>query len=140
MKTFLINFLKWFLIINSAILLIVELNVFRYESISTLIIPQIFAASFLTSLVTNVFFSYNPKKPIKKAVALLLYFDHYMVLCAIIMTLGTLFNWFEFTLKGALTVVLSVAGVYFLSFIITYILSKGEADEMTKALDNLKDE
>ncbi|MBP5184653.1 MAG: DUF3021 family protein [Lachnospiraceae bacterium] len=140
MKTFLINFLKWFLIINSGILLIVGLNIFRYESISTLIIPQIFAASFLTSLVTTALFSYNPRNPIKKGVALLLYFGHYLVLCAIIMTLGTLFEWFEFSPKGALTVALSVAGVYFVSFIISYILSKGEADEMTKALNNLKDE
>ena len=37
-------------------------------------------------------------------------------------------------------VILSVAGVYFIAAVISYLLSKGEADEMTNALKNFGDE
>ncbi len=134
------EFLKWFLIINTGIMVIVWINIFRYDTIWTAIIPQIFGASFLTALVTTAYFSYNPKKPISVRVRILLTVAHYLVLCAIIMIVGTLFDWFELTLQGFLVVVLSVAGVYLISSVITYLLSKGEADEMTNALRNYKGE
>ena len=119
---------------------IVWVNIFKYDTIWTEIIPQIFGASFLTSLVTTAYFSFNPKKPISVPVRVLLTFGHYLALCIIIMALGTVFDWFDLTLKGGLIVALSVAGVYFISAVITYALSKGEADEMTNALKNFKDE
>ena len=64
---------------------------------------------------------------------------HYLVLCAIIMALGVFFDWFNITFQGGMVVALSVAGVYLITAIISYILSKGEADEMTKALKDYKD-
>ena len=140
MRAFLSEFLKWFLIINTGIMVIVWISIFRYDTIWTQIIPQIFAASFATSLVTTGFFSYNPRKPISVGVRILLTVAHYLILCAIIMTLGTLFDWFELTLKGCLSVVLSVAGVYFISALISYLLSKGEADEITAAIKNYREE
>ncbi len=140
MRAFISEFLKWFLIINTGIMAIVWINIFKYDSIWTAIIPQIFGASFLTSLVTAAYFSYNPRKPIRVPVRILLTLAHYLVLCVIIMTLGTLFNWFELTLQGCLGVVLSVAGVYLISAVISYVLSKGEADEMTDALKKYTEE
>ncbi len=140
MKTFFTEFLKFFLIINSAIMVIVWLNIFRYDTIWTMIIPQIFCASFVTSLVTTLFFSLNPKKPVSVPLRVLLYVALYLVLCIIIMGLGSLFNWFELSLKGALLVAVSVAGVYCITTVISYIMSKNEANEMTDALKNFKDE
>ena len=140
MKTFISEFIKWFLIINTGIMVIVWLNIRGYNSIWTAIIPQIFGASFATSIVTTAFFSYNPRKPISVPLRILLVFGHYLVLCVIIMTLGSLFNWFDFSPEGCLVVVLSVAGVYFIAAVISYLLSKGEADEMTNALKNFDDE
>lgn len=134
MKAFFSELIKWFLIINTGVMVIVWLNIFKYDNIWTAIFPQIFGASFLTSMVTAAYFSYNPKKPISVPVRVLLTIAHYLILCIIIMTLGTLFDWFELTLQGGLTVALSVAGVYFISAVISYVLSKGEADEMTIAL------
>lgn len=140
MKTFISEFIKWFLIINTGIMVIVWLNIRGYDSIWTAIIPQIFGASFATSIVTTAFFSYNPRKPISVPLRILLVFGHYLVLCVIIMTLGNLFNWFDFSPEGCLVVILSVAGVYFIAAVISYLLSKGEADEMTNALKNFGDE
>ena len=124
MRAFLSEFLKWFLIINTGIMVIVWINIFKYDTIWTAIIPQIFGASFLTSLVTAAYFSYNPRKPISVPVRILLTIAHYLILCVIIMTLGTRFNWFELTLQGGLAVTLSVAGVYIISAVISYMLSK----------------
>lgn len=134
MKAYISEFIKWFLIINTGIMFIVWINISRYDSIWTAIIPQIFSASFLTSIVTTVFFSINPRKPIRMVLRLLMAFGHYAVLCAIIMALGTYFNWFELSASGFFKLTLSVAGVYFVSFLLSYILTKAEADEMTDAL------
>lgn len=140
MKAFFSEFLKWFLIINTGVMVVVWVSISRYDTIWTGIIPQIFAASFATALVTAGYFSYNPRKPISKAVRLLLTVAHYLILCVIIMTLGTLFNWFELSLQGGFSVALSVAGVYFIAAVISYLLSKGEADEITAAIKDYKGE
>lgn len=140
MKTFLSDLLKWFLIINTGIMVIVWINLFGYDDIWTAIFPQIFAASFLTSLVTTAYFSINPKKPINVPVRILLTFAHYLILCVIIMGLGSIFNWFDLSITGCIMVALSVAGVYLIATIISIILSKGEADEMTKAIKKYSDE
>ena len=140
MKNFFTDLLKWFLIINTGIMVIVWINISRYDTIWTGIIPEIFAASFLTSLVTTVYFSYNPKKPITVPVRILLTFVHYLALCVIIMVVGTLFDWFDPTPKGMVGIALSVAGVYIIATVISYLLSKGEADEMTDALKKYKGE
>jgi hypothetical protein len=121
-------------------MIVAGVNLLPYDSITTMIIPQIMACSFLTSLVTTAYFSYNPKKPITVPVRILLSCAHYLVLCVIVMTLGVQFEWFHFHTKGVIFVVLSVAGVYFITALISYILSKGEANEMTNALKNYKDE
>ena len=140
MKNFLTDLLKWFVIINTAIMVVVWINIFRYDTIWIEIFPQIFCASFVTSLVTTAYFAINPKKPIKMPGRILLSLGHYLVLCIIIMTLGTLFNWFELSLSGGILVVASVAGVYFITAVISYLLSKNEADEMTNALKNYNEE
>lgn len=140
MKTFLTDLLKWFVIINTAIMLVVWISIFRYDTIWVEIIPQIFCASLATSLVTTIVFSINPKKPMGVPVRILLGVGHYIVLCAIIMGLGSLFNWFDLSLSGALTVAGSVAAVYFITALISYLLSKNEADEMTNALKNFNED
>ncbi len=139
MKAFFSEFLKWFLIINTGIMLIVWINIFKYDTIWTTTIPQIFCASFVTSLVTTAVFSINPKKPLSALVRFLISAAHYLVLCVIIMTLGTLFNWFDLSLSGCIIVALSVAGVYLVAAVISYLLSKSEADEMTKALKDFRE-
>ena len=139
MKAFISEFLKWFLIINTGIMLIVWLNIFKYDNIWVSIIPQIFCASAVTSLVTTAVFSINPKKPLSAPLRILIPVMHYIILCVIIMTLGTLFDWFELSLSGCIAVALSVAGVYFIAAVISYLLSKSEADEMTRALKDFED-
>ena len=140
MRDFINDFIKWFLTINTGIMIVTGINIIVYDSITTMIIPQILAASLVTALVTTAFFSYNPKKPISVPVRLLLSFGHYLVLCVIIMTMGVLFNWFGLSANGVCGVGLSVAGVYFITALISYALSKGEANEMTNALKKYSDD
>ncbi len=140
MRDFINDFIKWFLTINTGIMIVTGINIIVYDSITTMIIPQILAASFVTALVTTAFFSYNPQKPISVPVRLLLSFGHYLVLCVIIMTMGVLFNWFRLSANGVRGVGLSVAGVYLITAIISYALSKGEANEMTNALKKYSDD
>lgn len=140
MRAFIREFLKWFLIINTGIMVVVWVNIFQYDSIWTWIIPQIFGASFFTSLVTTIYFSYNPRKPITVPVRILMTVAHYLVLCVVIFVLGVVFDWFNPTPKGLVGIALSVAGVYLIVSVIAYVLSKGEADEMTKALKDYKGE
>ena len=80
-------------------MVIVWFNVLSEESIWIEIFPQIFCASFLTSVVTTIFFSINPKKPIGMPMRVILFFGHYMALCVIIMTLGVLFDWFNLSVQ-----------------------------------------
>ena len=140
MKAFVSNLIKFFLIINSAEMLIVWINIFKFDTIGTALIPQIFCSSFVTALVTTVFFSLNPKKPMGVALRVILYIAFYLVLCVVIMGLGSLFSWFELSAQGILGVALSVAGVFGITAFISYILSRNEANEMTDALRNFKDE
>ena len=140
MKEFFLEFLKWFLIINTGIMVVVWIVIFKYDTIWTSIIPQIFIASAATSLVTAGYFSYNPKKPISVPVRILLTLAHYLVLCVIILVLGVMFDWFDLTLKGCGSVAATVAMVYAIATVISTVLSKGEANEMTNALKNYKDE
>ena len=140
MKAFISNLIKFFLIINSAEMLIVWINIFKFDTIGTALIPQIFCSSFVTALVTTVFFSLNPKKPLSVALRVILYIAFYLVLCVVIMGLGSLFSWFELSPQGILGVALSVAGVFCITSVISYIMSKSEANEMTDALKNFKDD
>lgn len=140
MKTIISDFLKWFLIINTGILFIVWMNLINNDTIWVSIIPQIFCASFVTSLVTTAVFSINPKKPLSAPLRILIPFAHYLALCVIIMTMGIRFDWFDFTPSGCLAVLLSVAGVYLIAAAISYFLSRSEAAEMTRALREFEDE
>ena len=140
MKTYLNNLFRWFLVINSGILLIVGVIVMKYDSIPSITIPRIFLASIATSAVTAAFVSLDPKKPIEKPVSVFICLVHYILLCVVIMVLGVMFDWFEPTLKGACGVMLSVAGVYIFSALVAYALSKGEAAAMNDALKDFKDE
>ena len=121
-------------------MVVVWIVIFKYDTIWTSIIPQIFIASAATSLVTAGYFSYNPKKPISVPVRILLTLAHYLVLCVIILVLGVMFDWFDLTLKGCGSVAATVAMVYVIATVISTVLSKGEANEMTNALKNYKDE
>ena len=136
MKTYLNNLFRWFLVINSGILLIVGVIVMKYDSIPSITIPRIFLASIATSAVTAAFVSLDPKKPVSVFICRV----HYILLCVVIMVLGVMFDWFEPTLKGACGVMLSVAGVYIFSALVAYALSKGEAAAMNDALKDFKDE
>jgi hypothetical protein len=139
MKTFLLNLLKWTLTITTGITLIVGISVMKYDTIPAITIPRIFIAGILTSLVTTVFFSYEPKKKVGKGFGFVFFLLHYLSMVIVMAIIGISFGWFDFSVKGILTIGLSVGGVYLFTVLISLMLSKGEAQKMNEALKNLDD-
>ena len=139
MKTFLLNLLKWTLTITTGITLIVGISVMKYDTIPAVTIPRIFIAGILTSLVTTAFFSYEPKKKVGKGFGFVFFLLHYLSMVIVMAIIGISFGWFDFTVKGILTIGLSVGGVYLFTVLISLMLSKGEAQKMNEALKNLDD-
>ncbi len=139
MKTFLINLLKWTLTITTGITLIVGISVMKYDTIPAATIPRIFVAGILTSLVTTAFFSYEPKKKVGKGFGFVFFLLHYLSMVIVMAIIGISFGWFDFSVKGILTIGLSVGGVYLFTVLISSALSKGEAQKMNEALKNLDD-
>lgn len=133
------EYLKWFVIINSGVLLIFALNTFNYEYIKSIYLFEIIAASAATALPTAILFSIEPKKEITKFVSALLVLIHYVCLLAIMLILGISFGWIEFNLKGIAVMALSVAGVYICSTVLSVVLDKREAKRLNEALEAFRD-
>jgi hypothetical protein len=111
----------------------------KYDTIPAATIPRIFVAGILTSLVTTAFFSYEPKKKVGKGFGFVFFLLHYLSMVIVMAIIGISFGWFDFSVKGILTIGLSVGGVYLFTVLISSALSKGEAQKMNEALKNLDD-
>lgn len=131
---YIIKFFKWFLIINSGVLLIFALNTMKYDYIKTVYLFEIFAASAATTLPTVVLFSLEPKKVIPKYCSVLMILLHYICLLVIMLVLGSKFEWIELNFRGILCMALSVAGVYIVVTILSIILGISEANKLNEAL------
>ena len=95
MMDFIKKFLWFFIIINSGILLVFGISSAPYETVRTVNVWRIFGMSSATALVTAGVFSIEPRKPMKRAVNILLMAAHFLSLCAIVFFGGTQFGWFE---------------------------------------------
>ena len=78
------KFVLFFVIITTGILLVFGINTIRYETIQTSHIWKIFIVSGITSLVTTIVFSIDPKKPMKRFVYVLIAIGHILLLVAIV--------------------------------------------------------
>ena len=139
MKTFFIQWIKWFLIINLGITVVVGISVSGYDSIPALTVFRIVISALFTSLLTTAFFSYEPRKRVGKLFGAVFFLLHYICLFAIMTILGTMFGWFELSLRGILSIAISVGGVYFITVLVSSLLSKNEAAKMNEALKKLDD-
>jgi protein-S-isoprenylcysteine O-methyltransferase Ste14 len=135
MAAFIKKFLWFFIIINSGILLVFGISSVSYETILTVNIWRIFGMSSATALVTAGVFSIEPRKPMKRAVNILLMAAHFLSLCAIVFFGGTQFGWFETSFSGFISVIVSVGIVYAFTAGVYILLAKKEAEDLNKALE-----
>ena len=130
------EYIKWFVIINSGVLLIFALNTMQFEEIKHIYLFEIFATSAVTALPTALLFVIEPKKVIPKYVSILMVLLHYVCLLAIMIVLGNIFGWIPCSGKGVAVMALSVAGVYICTMILSIILDSREAQKLNEALKN----
>ena len=133
------KFVLFFVIITTGVLLVFVLNTIRYETIQTSHIWKIFIVSGITSLVTTIVFSIDPKKPMKRFVYVLIAIGHILLLVAIVFFAGTKFEWFKFSWGGFLGVFGSVAIVYAFTAGISIILTNKETKVLNDALSKYDD-
>lgn len=133
------EFLKWFVIINTGVVLVLFLNTMRVDVISCKVFWQIFASSALTALPTTVLYSIDPKKVMPLSLQILAVAIHYVVLLVIMVWLGVSFGWIIFNGHGIIIMALSVAAVYVCSFGLGYALNASEAKAINEALKNIRD-
>lgn len=136
---FIRDFVKWFVIINTGVLLIFALNTIGYDYIKTVYLLEIFAASAVTALLTAMFMSIEPKKVINKYMQFLLVLAHYVCLLVTMIILGKSFGWITTEGKDLVFMALSVAGVYICTAIIAAVLGTREAKMLNDALQSFKE-
>lgn len=140
MKEFIKKFLIFFLIINTGITIIFAIFAGNAGSIDVVSLWRIMLIAALTALVTAVVFSIEPKKHLTVPMIVLIFFCHFFVLSLIVYVGGTWFGWFERSLSGLLSVILSVGFVYIFTTVATVILTHKETNELNEALKDYKEE
>lgn len=132
---FITDLVKYFTFITTGIVIvfIVIVLIGGHDGISTATLIQIPCSALATSLVTVLFYPKESKTMKEYNLRLLL---HYLVLCVVMVVLGTAFEWVNLNLNGILTMVISTAVVYIFTFTAAFLSSKHEADELNSALKN----
>ncbi len=131
---FLKSFLSFFCTITTAIVFVVGLNYLITENpdVSEYIPMQILFAGFVTALFSAILFGIDIKS---KAVVVIAAVAHYLIMCVVVCFLGLWFDWWNLNLYGICTVCGSVAVVYVLTFVVSYIHTLNDAAMLNKALD-----
>ncbi len=126
------DFIKWFLYITTGILFICALNMAIQgdADIPAATLWQILLSGLLTAAVTAFF---HPEEE-GRLPAVLNIFLHFLALCGVMLLCGRWFGWLKFDLPGIVMMVLSVAGVYLLSFLAYYIIDVRQAEQINRKL------
>ncbi len=134
---FLKCFLNLFTTITTAILIVVTvLNLSILETgINGYFLPQILLSGATTALVTAAFFTHEYKKTRGYLIATAV---HFVCLCGIMIPFGIWFGWMSADIEDILMMTVSVAAVYAITWVVTYLGAKKEADELNAALKNRK--
>ncbi len=140
MTEFIKKFISLFLIINTGIIIIFALFARNESSIDAVSLWRIMLLAALTAFVTAVLFSIEPKKPLRLPMIVLIFLCHFLILSVIVFFGGTGFGWFDTSVSGFLSVVVSVAFVYAFTTVISVILTHKETNKLNDALKNYKEE
>lgn len=135
---FITDLIRYFVYITTGILFvfITMLLIEGGESISIQKLIQIPCAAFVTALVTVIIYS---KEAVMKKEFYIRIAIHYLLLCVIMVILGTAFEWIKSDLAGIMIMVISTAAIYAFTFAGAYLSSKSEAEKLNKALKNKRE-
>lgn len=126
------TFFSFFTSIATAILVLMAALSSEYPQGFPPEIPfQILGAAAATAFVTSIVFC-TEYKSVRKYVLFSLM--HYIMLCVIMVILGSSFGWTNTTPRGIISMCIYVAAVYAVVFAITCIVHKNEADKLNRAL------
>lgn len=134
---FFTEFLKYFVIITTGVLIICAINVSLSETHGESLavgvtLWQIIGAGAVTAFVTALVYKLECSTK-KQFIAMGII--HYILICAIMVTLGVLYGWMDFNIGGIIMMTVSVALVYLFTYAVSYISAKHQADEFNKALN-----
>lgn len=133
---FFTEFLKYFVIITTGVLLMCAVNVSLSEtggeSLAVgITLWQILGAGAVTAFVTALVYMRECKTKKQFIVMVII---HYILICAIMVTLGVLFGWMALNIGGIIMMIVSAALVYLFTYTVRYISDKRQADEFNRAL------
>lgn len=136
---FITELLKYFVYITTGILFvfITMLLIEGSDSISIQKLIQIPCAAFVTALVTVIIYS---KEAVMKKEFYIRIAIHYLLLCVIMVILGSAFEWIKIDLAGIMIMVISTAAIYAFTFAGAYLSSKSEAEKLNKALKSKREQ
>lgn len=134
---FFTEFLKYFVIITTGVLLMCAVNVSMSENHGESLaldvtLWQILGAGAATAFVTALVYrrECNTKK---KFIAMVII--HYILICAMMIVMGVFFGWMDLNIGGIIMMTVSAALVYLFTYAVSYISAKHQADEFNKALN-----
>ena len=99
---------------------------------TTMILWQILAVSLATSFITVILL---PERELSKKESIIRYILHYIMITAIILLAGWLFDWYSITLLGFIFMIISVGAVYGFTALTNWLSCKHYADELNKILE-----
>lgn len=100
--------------------------------LTTMILWQILVVGLATSFITVILL---PEHEFSKRESIIRYTLHYIMITAIILLAGWLFDWYSITLLGFIFMIISVAIVYGFTVLTHWLSCKRSADELNKILE-----
>lgn len=127
------SFLSFFTVITTAITAVVgTVSLISGIGYYPVLLPlQILAAGALTALLTTIIYSTEFRSRKHFIIMTLI---HYVLLCITMNIIGIMFGWTDGDIIEIVLMCIYVAFVYVITYTITYILTKKEADELNRAL------
>ncbi len=129
------NYIKWFLYINTGIMIVTAINFLLagVDSMPLDILWNIMFSALVTTVVT-VCFCPREERKIKMPFQ---YIMHYLALCAVMIFIGNMFGWIRLNVWGVVMMMVDVALVYVIAFVVYYILDIRRADIINKRLKEI---
>lgn len=129
----LVDYSQYFAYITFGIVIVCAINftLFHNGDLPENTLWEILFSSLLTTAVTVIFIPTDCGQKTGLVIRLIL---HYLCLYAIMSGCGLLFGWMDPSFGDAVMMLLSVAGVYFIAFLLHYSADKKLAKELNEIL------
>ncbi len=133
---FITEFLKYFVIITTGVLLICAINVSLSETHGESLsvndtLWQILGAGAATAFVTALVYRRECNTKKKFIVMVII---HYILICAMMIVMGVSFGWMDLNIGGIIMMTVSAALVYLFTYAVRYFSDMRQADEFNRAL------